>query len=144
MILYRAIGPCSEMFTREFLVGVRRKALRRGVWYGSLDLVERGILSLTARVVDRVESMVLGVEIVKILGKLRDASKGRFTRWMEEYGHVRASCLAGLAVGWGYLAAQRWASDVGFVRYVTAMVASGAGDFVEKFVTGLTDEAVLT
>ena len=44
------------MYTSSFLTEVRRKALRRGVWYGALDRVERGILSLAAQVVDRVES----------------------------------------------------------------------------------------
>ena len=116
------------MFTRGFLVKVRRKAMRRGIWFRSLDLVERGILSLAARVVERVESVVLGVEIVKILRRLRDAMKGGFARRMEEYGYVRAGILAGRAVEWGYLAARRWASDAGFVRYVTAMDVSGAGD----------------
>jgi len=107
------------MFTRSFLVEVRRKALRRGVWFKALDRVERGILSLAARVVDRVESAVLGVELVKILRKLRDALKSGFVRRMEEYGLGRARMVARQAVEWGYAAARGWASDLGFVRYLT-------------------------
>ena len=107
------------MFTRSFLVEVRRKALRRGVWFRALDRVERGILSLAARVVDRVESAVLGVELVKILRKLRDALKSGFVRRMEEYGLRRARMVARRAVEWGYAAARVWASDLGFVRYLT-------------------------
>jgi len=109
------------VFTSGFLVEVRRKALRRGVWYRALDRVERGILSLTVRVTDRVESAVLGIELVKILGKLRDALKSGFVRRMEEYGFRRAREVAGQAVEWGYGAASVWASDWGFVRYLTLM-----------------------
>ena len=107
------------MFTRSFLVEVRRKALRRGVWFKTLDRVERGILDLTARVVDRVESVVLGVELVKILKKLRDALKSGFVRRMEDFGLRRAREVALQAVEWGYRAARAWASDLGFVRYLT-------------------------
>lgn len=107
------------MFTSGFLVEMRCKALRRGVWYRALDRVERGILILTARVVDRVESAVLGVELVKILRKLRDALKSGFVRRMEEYGFGRALKMASKAVEWGYGAARVWSSDLGFVRYLT-------------------------
>ena len=107
------------MFTSSFLLEMRRKAIRRGVWFRVLDRVERGILSLTARVVDRVESAVLGVELVKILSKLRDALKSGFVRRMEEYGFGRAREVAAQAVAWGYMAARAWASDSGFVRYLT-------------------------
>jgi len=109
------------MFTSGFLVEMRRKALRRGVWYRALDRVERGILSLAARVVDRVESAVLGVVLVKILRKLRDALKSGFVRRMEEFGLKRAREVAAQAVAWGHGAARAWSSDLGFVRYVTLL-----------------------
>ena len=107
------------MFTSSFLLKMRRRAMRRRVWYRALDRVERGILSLTARVVDRVESAVLGVELVKIMRKLRDALKSGFVRRMEEHGFGRAKEVAGQAVAWGYGAARVWASDLAFVRYLT-------------------------
>jgi hypothetical protein len=109
------------LYTREFLVEIRRKALRRGVWFKALDRVERGILSLTAKIVDKVESVVLGVELVKILAKLRDALKNGFVRRMEEYGLGQALKMARIAVDWGYAIAVDWSSDIGFVRYLTVM-----------------------
>ncbi|MFX0206999.1 MAG: hypothetical protein ACFFDT_13510, partial [Candidatus Hodarchaeota archaeon] len=107
------------MLTGRFLSEARRKALRGGVWFKALDRVERGILSLAARVVDRVESAVLGVELVKILGKLRDALKGGFVRRMEEYGVYQAEKLAAQAIVWGYENAGSWASNFDFIRYLT-------------------------
>lgn len=109
------------MFSRGFLLQVRGRALRRGVWFSALDRVERGILSLAARVVDRVQSVVLGVELVKILAKLRDALKGELVRRMEEYGYERAKEIAGTAVEWGNRAARGWASEIGLVRYLSVM-----------------------
>ena len=109
------------MFTRIFLVGWRQKALRRRIWYSSLDRVERGILSLAARVVDRIKSVVLGVELVKILGKLRDALKSPFARKMETYGLEKARTISKTAVEWGHRAAVGWAHDFGFIRYLVAL-----------------------
>jgi hypothetical protein len=109
------------MFTREFLIGWRHRALRRGVWYSALDRVERGIVSLTARVVDRVDSEVLGVELVKILAKLVRACKSGFVRHMEMFGLGRVCVLSRLAVEWGNSVAKGWAYEMGFVGYVSMM-----------------------
>jgi len=107
------------MYTSSFLTEVRRKALRRRVWYGALDRVERGILSLAARLVDRVESEVLGVELVKIVSKLNEAMRSRFARCRNEFGFRRARVVAGQALSFGYEMAAGWASDLDFIRYVT-------------------------
>ena len=40
------------------LRGLRLRAVRRGVWYRVLDRVERGIISLTVDIVDRVKSLL--------------------------------------------------------------------------------------
>ena len=107
------------MFTSRFLSNVRGKAIRRGVWFKALDNLERGIITLASRVVDRVESAVLGVEIVKILRKLSDAMKSGFSRLMEEYGVFQARKLAAQAAEWGNRKAEEWASDIGLIRYLT-------------------------
>lgn len=107
------------MLSGGFLAEMRRKAIRRRVWYKALDRVERGILSLASRVVERVESTVLETVLVKIVRKLRDALKSGFVRRMEEFGLRRAREIAGQAEEWGYRAARRWNSDLGFVRYLT-------------------------
>ena len=107
------------MFTRDFLAGVRRKALRRKVWFSALDGVERGILSLTSRIVDRVESRVLGVMLVKIIAKLKEALKSPFVKKMETYGIMKARSLSSVAVEWGYGTAENWTQGKEFARYLT-------------------------
>jgi hypothetical protein len=91
------------------------------VWFKVLDPVERGILSLAARVVDRVESVVLGVELVKIMKKLRDALKSGFIRRISDFGFGRARELSRQAVKWGCKVAVVWASELNFVRYLAVM-----------------------
>ena len=109
------------MFTRDFLLDIRRKALRRKVWYSALDRVERGILSLTSQIVDRVESKVLGVMLVKILAKLRDAMKSDFVRLVESYGVWTAKKLSVQASEWGNIFADAWSYDLGFARYLALL-----------------------
>ena len=117
------------MFTSDFLISVKRKALRKGVWYRSLDGIERGILSLVARVVERVDSAVLGVVLVKIIAKLRDDFKGEFVKRMETFGFRRVKEIVGMARLWGNDAAGLWGQDVGFVRYLMAMIMNRQGGF---------------
>jgi len=109
------------MFTGQYLTLVKRKALRKGVWYSTLDRLERGIVSLTAHIVDRVNSEILGVELVKILAKLVKALKSGFVRHMEKFGLGRVSELSRLAFEWGNSVAKGWAHDTGFVGYVSMM-----------------------
>ena len=117
------------MFTRDFLISVKRKALRKGVWYSSLDGIERGILSLAARVVERIDSAILGVELVKIIAKLRDDFKSEFVKRMETFGFRRIVEIVGMARLWGNDVAGLWGRDVGFVRFLTAMSLNGQGGF---------------
>ena len=68
--------------------------------------------------INRVESEVLGVELVKILRKLRDAMKSGFVRYVEGFGVGKAKSIADQAVSFGYESAGEWASDVWFIRYL--------------------------
>jgi hypothetical protein len=109
------------MFTRGFLKAVRRKALRRGVWFNALDRVERGILVLTSRILDVVRSTDLAKEIVKILAKLKKTYKSRFVRHMESYGLEKVRKIADQAISFGCEEAKSWVHDFDFVRYVTML-----------------------
>ena len=109
------------MYTADFLLELRRKAIRRRVWYTSLDRVDRGIIYLVTRVVDRVESATLGIVLMKITKKLRDAMKSSFIKLMESDGVRMARNMAEMAVEWEYWAAKEWARDLGYVRYLTML-----------------------
>jgi hypothetical protein len=109
------------MFTRKFLRGWWRRALRRRVLFTALDKSDRGYLYLTMRAFDEIRSAVAGTIIVKILAKLKDALESPFVRRMETDGIKKAREIAALAVEWGHYVAGAWAQDPGFARYLTML-----------------------
>jgi hypothetical protein len=103
------------MFKKAFLSEMRLRAMRKGVWYRALDRLERGILTLASRVVDEVHDVVLGVVLVKIVAKIRDATASRFVRHVETFGVLRArEIIAQVRVFKGL----GWLDDGGFARYL--------------------------
>ena len=109
------------MFTAEYLCEMRKKALRKGVWYRTLNRVERGIISLTARIVDRVDSRLLSGVLMKILSKLMKAMKSEFDRRVGDFGFRRARELSKQAAKWGCNVVIIWVSELNFVRYLAMM-----------------------
>jgi hypothetical protein len=103
------------MFTKVFLSAVRLRAMRKGVWYHSLDRLERGILTLASRVVDEIHDTVLGVELVKIIAKIRDASVSGFVRHVETFGVLKAKEIVAQVRAFEGL---EWSADSGFARYL--------------------------
>jgi hypothetical protein len=109
------------MLTASVLSDVRRRAIRGRVWFRVLDGLERGILSLAARILDVVRSTSLESELAKIIAKIEDSLKGVFVRRLEGFGLGRARELAAESVGLGNVVAVEWVVDSGFARYVTFM-----------------------
>lgn len=105
-------------------MGVRTRALRRGVWFRVLDRVERGLVDLTIRWVDRVKSGELAKVLVRILGKLVQALDTGMVRFLEK-GRMLALRASELAVGWGNLSAYQWRDDLGFQRTLGVGVLVG-------------------
>lgn len=99
--------------TREFLVRVRTRALRRRVWFRVLSRMERGLVDLTIRWVDKVKSGKLARVLVRILVKLVQALESRMVRVLET-GRTMALRMSELAVSWGNQLAWDWRSKVGF------------------------------
>lgn len=95
---------------------MRRRALRRRVWFGVLTGVERGIVDLTIRCVDRVRSGRLALVIGRIICKVLKALRSGFLERVERVGYAPAERISGIAVGWGYVEASAWRRDRVFVR----------------------------
>jgi hypothetical protein len=106
------------MFTKGFLIEVRRNALRKRVWFRALDSVERGILSISAEIIDEVKSEVLNTQLVKIIAKLRDVLKSGFVRHLERYGMERMRVIQSQAYSFGYCGVKELSRDINFVRYL--------------------------
>ncbi len=70
--------------TRDVIVGLKTRALRRRVWFGALDRIERGLVDLTIRYVDQVKSNRLRQVLVEILEKLARALESSMVRILEK------------------------------------------------------------
>ena len=108
------------MFTASFLNKVRQEALRKRVWYRVLNPVERGIINLTGRLIDTVQSESLGTVLVNILAKLKKSFKSSFVRHIESYGLRKALEVALQAYKFGYEKALTWAKDQNFIKFLTS------------------------
>lgn len=100
------------------LVLVKKVALRRGVWYRALNRLERGVIDLTVKYVDSIRSSKLATLVTAILDKLHAASESMLDRLTRSVGYSLAQRISGIAVSWGNRAAQAWADDSAFARYL--------------------------
>src|SRR6266581_968309 len=93
--------------TREVLIGIKTRGLRRRVWYWALDRMERGLVDLTIRWVDKVRSGRMTETLMRILAKLAQALETGMGRVLGR-GRVLALRASELAVEWGNGAAFYW------------------------------------
>jgi len=107
------------VLTRRMLANLKRKAIRRGVWFTSLSRMERSCIDITIKVVKRVRSRRLAKVLAPIVGKLLEAMENRLGRSMWQVGYELALKISRLAHAWGNSSAIQWPSDQRFVRYLT-------------------------
>lgn len=112
------VGWNRFSLSRFELVKVRAKARRRGVWFRVLSRVERGLIDLAIKIVERPRSLVLARSLVGVVEKLLDALESEVTRLMRTVGHSLAKKLSEFALSWGNESASLWTSDLSFVRYL--------------------------
>ena len=106
--------------TRESLTRIRRKALRRRRWYKALSKVERGIMDLTIRCVEKVRSTRLRTALRKILDKLIPAIAPGYLDLVEKAGRPLAARVSQVAESWGNDRAAKWRRDGALIRYLGA------------------------
>src|SRR5438094_4497406 len=99
--------------TCEVLIGIKTRGLRRRVWYRALDRIERGLVDLTIRWVDKVRSGRMTETLMRILVKLATALETGMGKVLGR-GRELATRVSSLAVGWGNKAAFYWRFDQSF------------------------------
>lgn len=100
------------------LVEIRRKAMRRRMWFRVLDRAERAIVSLTIQCVKRIQSPKLAKIVTTIVAKLRQAMKSRVKQLVETVGRSLAQKLSRIAQAWGNKCAILWVKDPGFIQFL--------------------------
>jgi hypothetical protein len=106
----------ARLVSREGLTSIKKRALRKRVWYKVLSRLERGIVDLTVKYVEKVRSPVLARIIAKIVCKLLKALRSRFLMKIETLGYGLADRICRVAVEWGNPEASNWKYDRGFIR----------------------------
>ncbi len=94
---------------------MKTRGLRRRVWYRALDRIERGLVDLTIRWVDKVRSGRMTETLMRILEKLAQAMETGMGRVLGR-GRILAARASAIAVGWGNGSAFYWRFEQAFCR----------------------------
>ncbi len=100
------------------IVDAKKLALKRRVWFRSLNRVERGILDLTVRYVDNIKSTKLAKVVTAILEKLQMTIESLADKLVRSVGLSLARKISVIAVSWGNYSACLWAEDRSFAKYL--------------------------
>ena len=100
------------------IADAKKLALKRKVWFRSLNRVERGILDLTVRYVDNIRSSKLAKVVTAILEKLRMTIESLADKLVRTVGLSLARKISIIAVSWGNRSAFGWAEDRSFAKYL--------------------------
>lgn len=125
---YVAIGRgCLMLLKKSFpsklvLANLKKKALRKGLWFRALTGIERGIVDLTIRLVKEPRSQELLATLDSIVRKLADAIQLGFLYIAETIGKPIAEQRVRAAVSWGHERAKEWLKDRSFAQFLGLMV----------------------
>ena len=104
--------------TKQDLIKIRSRTLRTRVWFRALSKVERGIIDLTIKCVERIRSAVLARTISTIVSKLLESLEESFMTRAEKVGCKIAERLCALGERWGNKACSTWKCDKHFVKFL--------------------------
>jgi len=104
--------------TVDGIAETKKLALRRRIWFNALSRVERGIIDLTIRYVDKIQSATLAKVVTAIIIKLQCAMECVVDRSVRTVGLPLARNISNIAVSWGNHLASMWADDYAFARFL--------------------------
>ena len=83
------------------LTDAKKTALRRGIWFRSLNRVERGIIDLTVKYVDNIKSSKLAKVVTAIIQKLQISMESKAEHLVRTVGLALAQKISEIAVKLG-------------------------------------------
>ena len=107
------------------LAQAKRSALRRGLWFRTLNRVERAVIDLTLKCVDTIKSGKLAKVVTAIIQKLRSAMEGTVEKMVRAVGLPLTRKVSDIAVSWGNRLAVQWSDDLKFARYLAINLGVG-------------------
>jgi len=97
---------------------IRSRALRARVWFKAISKVERAIVDLTIKCVERIRSNILARIISTIVSKLLESLEEDFMKRAERVGCKIAEKLCTLGERWGNKACSVWKHDLSFAMFL--------------------------
>jgi len=104
--------------TKQDLVKIRSRSLRTRIWFRALSKIERAIIDLSIKCVEKIRSTVLARTISTIVSKLLGSLEEDFMKRAERIGCNIAEKLCTLGERWGNNAFSNWKCDKCFVRFL--------------------------
>ena len=115
------------LLNRLELVRLRQKALRRGIWYRTLNRIERCLVDLAIATVNRIRSWTLARSLTFIAKKLSGIIETSVQNQIQTVGFPLAERFSKIAQNWGNKSAVKWATDLGFARFLAICNVDAAG-----------------
>ncbi|MEM1756522.1 MAG: RRXRR domain-containing protein [Candidatus Bathyarchaeia archaeon] len=115
----RSVDAPGLTLDAVYLLGLRDAALKKRVLGKALSAEERAILDLTVKYVKKPRSPKIIDVLARIAVKIKMALISPLKRLMGLVGRPLAMRISRIAVNWGYKAAESWAEDEGFIRFLT-------------------------
>ena len=104
--------------TKQGLMKVKSRALRNRTWYKTLSRMERAIIDLTIKCVEKIRSQVLAQMVSKIVSKILKTLAEDFMTHAEKVGREIVEKLSVIAQDWGNRTCFLWKCDKGFVKFL--------------------------
>jgi len=114
-------GTTSNLLDKRLLKKVKVRAFRNGAWFRALHRLDRVLVDLTIRVVDRIRSATLVRNILTVIKKLEENVGGDLLRDLNDLGFSLARKLSLIAQRWGNTSAKKWAFDLSFLRFLVVL-----------------------
>jgi hypothetical protein len=118
------------MLGRGEILRLKLKAIRSGIWFRALRSIDRALIDLTLRVVDKVNSDTLAKALISVLTILENDLENRVSRAVREVGFQVARKMSLVAQGWGNVSAGSWATDLSFAKFLAIMHINNPMNFM--------------
>jgi len=121
------------LLSRGKLAKIRTIAIRRGVWYKTLNKAERALVELTIRIVKKIGSPLLNRVLTSIIEKLQASLESGVAVQLLKVGQPLAEKISLIAQSWGSVSAFQWKSDHGFIRFLAVVYMDTPHMFRDEF-----------
>ena len=113
----QAIFNNKYELNKSLLIRIKHKAIRLKVWY-KLNNIERTIIDLTIKCVNKIKSIKLKNVILKILNKIKEIFENDFLNKIYENGLKEIIKIIKIAYSWGNRNSLNWIKDKSFIFYL--------------------------